>query len=156
MFLYILRHGEAKPKHEDPERGLTDLGKAEVRAVSRALALLNPRIEQIWHSGKTRAEQSAAIMAEQLRCAAKVEVHDKLSPNDPVEPLVGQLREMDTDTGIVGHLPHLGKLISALLLGRERNLLDLAAAGLVCLERSADSWLINWYLTPELCFKHES
>jgi hypothetical protein len=38
-----------------------------------------------------------------------------------------------------------------LLCGTEKDLLDLPAAGLVCLERTADSWQLEWLLTPELC-----
>ena len=61
------------------------------------------------------------------------------------------MERLQSNLVIVGHLPQLGRLVSVLLLGSERDLLDLPSAGLVCLERTADSWLINWFLAPELC-----
>ena len=150
MFLYILRHGSAKPKHEDPGRGLSPGGRQEVEAVSRVFSRLNPQIDAIWHSGKTRAEQTADILAAHLRKKGRVEAHPGLDPNDPVQPLVEEIGQSDSNLVVVGHLPYLGKLISVLILGKERNLLDLPSAGLVCLESSAGSWRLHWFLTPEL------
>jgi phosphohistidine phosphatase len=151
MFVYILRHGDAKPKHEDPQRGLSSRGRQEVEAVSRVFSRLNPQIDGIWHSGKTRAEQTADILAVHLGKQGLVEAHPGLDPNDPVQPLVEEIGQRASDLVIVGHLPYLGKLISSLLLGTEQNLLDLPSAGLVCLENSNGMWILDWLLTPELC-----
>ena len=62
-----------------------------------------------------------------------------------------ELNHRSANLAIVGHLPQLAKLISLLLIGSERTMLDLPAAGLVCLEGTGGSWQLNWYLTPELC-----
>jgi len=151
MFLYIFRHGDAKPKNEDPERGLSDRGREEVKAICDVFSKTNPLIEAIWHSGKTRAEQTAGLLAASLIIVDRVHSRSGLNPNDPLPPLLGELERQETNLVIVGHLPQLGKLISVLLLGVERELLDLPSAGLVCLEGSGDSWHLNWFLTPELC-----
>jgi phosphohistidine phosphatase len=151
MLLYIFRHGDAKPKNEDPERGLSDRGREEVTAVSTVFSRISPRIEAIWHSGKNRAEQTANILAASLKIEGRVQARSGLNPNDPLPPLVEELERRQANLVIVGHLPQLGKLISALLVGEERELLDLPSAGLVCLENSGDSWRLNWFLTPELC-----
>jgi phosphohistidine phosphatase len=151
MFVYILRHGDAKPEHEDPQRGLSVRGRQEVEAVSRVFSGLNPQIDAIWHSGKTRAEQTAEIIAATLRIEARIHARNGLNPNDPLPPLVEELERRDSNLVIVGHLPQLGKLISALLLGTEQNLLDFPSAGLVCLENTNDMWILDWFLTPELC-----
>ena len=151
MFLYIFRHGEAKSKNEDPERGLSDRGREEISAVCAAFAKTKPRIEAIWHSGKTRAAQTAGLLAASLQIEERVQARSGLSPNDPVAPLVEEIGQREANLAIVGHLPQLGKLVSALLLGTERALLDMPAAGLVCLENCGDSWLLNWFLTPEVC-----
>jgi phosphohistidine phosphatase len=150
MFLYVFRHGDAKPKSEDPERGLSDRGLEEVRAVCAAFSRTDPQIQEIWHSGKTRAEQTAGLLAAGLKIEGRVQGRSGLNPNDPLPPLVEELERREKNLVIVGHLPQLGKLISVLLLGAERELLDFPSAGLVCLERSADSWRLNWFLTPEL------
>jgi phosphohistidine phosphatase len=151
MLLYVFRHGDAKPKSQDPERGLTDRGREEVAAVCTVFSKTNPQIEAIWHSGKTRAAQTAELLAAGLEIGDRVDSRSDLNPNDPVSPLVEQIEHQDANLVIVGHLPQLGKLISALLLGREEELLDFPAAGLVCLEKNSDAWLLNWFLTPELC-----
>jgi phosphohistidine phosphatase len=151
MFLYVLRHGDAKPEREDPQRGLSARGRGEVEAVSRVFSRLNPQVGQIWHSGKPRAEQTAGILAAILKIDDRVCARSGLNPNDPLPPLIGEVERLESNLVIVGHLPQLGKLISALLLGSERDLLDLPSAALACLESSAGSWLLHWFLTPELC-----
>ena len=52
MYLYIFRHGEAKSKSEDPERGLTDRGREEVAAVCSVFSKIKPAVDAIWHSGR--------------------------------------------------------------------------------------------------------
>jgi phosphohistidine phosphatase len=151
MFLYIFRHGDAKSKNEDPERGLSDRGREEVTAICDAFSRTEPQIEAIWHSGKTRAEQTANILAARLKIEGRVYPRSGLNPNDPLPPLVEEVERQGKNLVIVGHLPQLGKLVSVLLLGSERELLDLPSAGMVCLENSGDSWRLDWFLTPELC-----
>jgi phosphohistidine phosphatase len=151
MFLYIFRHGDAKPEREDPQRGLSDRGREEVTAICVVFSRISPQIEEIWHSGKTRAQQTADILAAGLKIEERVHPRSGLNPNDPLPPLVEELERRERNLAIVGHLPQLGKLISVLLLGSEQELLDLPSAGLVCLERTGDSWRLNWFLTPEFC-----
>jgi phosphohistidine phosphatase len=151
MFLYIFRHGDAKPEREDPQRGLSDRGREEVTAICGVFSRINPQIEEIWHSGKTRAQQTADILAAGLKIEERVYPRSGLNPNDPLPPLVEELERRESNLAIIGHLPQLGKLISVLLLGAEQELLDLPSAGLVCLERTGDSWRLNWFLTPEFC-----
>ena len=151
MLLYVFRHGDAKPKHEDPDRGLSDRGRGEVQAVCAAFSRSKPRVEAIWHSGKTRAAQTAVLLGERLHIDERVRSRSGLNPNDPLLPLVESITSQEGNLVIVGHLPQLGRLVSVLLLGTEQHILDFPSAGLVCLESSADSWSLNWFLTPALC-----
>ena len=57
MRLYLVQHGKAKPAEEDPNRGLTDEGRAEVRRVAEFLAEQQISISLIHHSGKARAHR---------------------------------------------------------------------------------------------------
>jgi len=59
--VYLVRHGKAKSKEEDPERHLTERGAEEVRRVARFLAAAGIQVSKILHSGKTRARQTAEI-----------------------------------------------------------------------------------------------
>jgi phosphohistidine phosphatase len=165
MLLYIFRHGDARPKSEDPERGLSDRGREEVAAVCEVFSRINPGVGASWHSGTARAEQTAALLASTLNVRNRVHARGGLDPNDPLPPLMEELSRRMEDLAIVGHLPQLARLASGLLLSPrasrvpespEQALLDFPSAGLACLERSEGRWLLRWFLTPELCLDHIS
>jgi len=53
---------------------------------------------------------------------------------------------------VLAHLPHLARLATALMRGREApQAVDLAEAAVLCLERGAEGWALQWLLVPELC-----
>ena len=66
MKVYLVQHAEAKSKEQDPERPLSDLGRRHAGQVARAAGRIGLEVEQIRHSGKTRARQTADIMGEAL------------------------------------------------------------------------------------------
>jgi phosphohistidine phosphatase len=156
VLLYLVRHGEAKPKEEDPERPLTDRGARQVRQVASGLARLQCPVEIIWHSGKRRAEQTAGLLAEALSAGPggriRPEARPNLDPDASPEPILGDLAGEQRNVLVVGHLPHLARVATALLFTREApQALDLPAAAVICLERTARGWALKWLLTPELC-----
>ncbi|MGH2376556.1 MAG: hypothetical protein ACRDIC_24240 [bacterium] len=53
---------------------------------------------------------------------------------------------------LVGHLPHLGRLASLLLVGTaERAVIRFQMGGVVCLARDdSGAWALEWMLVPEL------
>ena len=53
--LYLVRHGEAKPKSEDPERGLTEAGRTNVRRMANWVAASSIRVDEIRHSAAAGA-----------------------------------------------------------------------------------------------------
>jgi phosphohistidine phosphatase len=62
MELYLMQHGEARAKEEDPDRPLTDAGQATVERVAQRAAGLGLRVDAIYHSGILRARQTAEIV----------------------------------------------------------------------------------------------
>ena len=49
---------------------------------------------------------------------------------------------------IVGHLPHLGRLASLLILGiPDKEIVKFTMGGVICLDRSDDVWSIQWAIT---------
>jgi phosphohistidine phosphatase len=151
MKLYLVQHGESKPKDVDPGRGLTDKGFADVRKVADFLKPLQAGVKAVWHSGKTRAQQTAEILTDVVG-AGDFQVREGLAPNDPVDPMKDELARAHDDLMIVGHLPFLGKLASILVAGSE--LADVVAfrqGGIVCLERHEEgAWRVRWMVTPEI------
>ena len=69
MRLYLVQHGKATPKEEDPDRPLTESGQEEVEAMADFIHPLELQIGQMWHSGKTRAKQTARLWMRVLRSA---------------------------------------------------------------------------------------
>lgn len=147
MGLYLVQHGEAKNEGEDPERPLTTNGKRDVVKVARHLAgYIRP--DEILHSPKLRAKQTADIFASQFKCRS-VEMPD-LKPNDDSKIARNLVESQSKNLMLVGHLPHLSRLASLLLTGSpEPETVKFRTAAVVCLMKE-EKWKVSWLLTPEL------
>jgi len=151
MRAYLVQHAEAKPKNVDPERGLTDDGECNARAVAAHVGALGLAAAEVWHSGKTRARQTAEILAPAVGARGAVEERGALGPKDDVEPVAADLNARDADVMIVGHLPFMARLAGLLLTGDPaRQVVAFRNAGVVCLERDGDAWAVAWVVTPEV------
>ncbi len=152
MKLYLVQHGKAMSSEQDPDRPLTQQGRQEVQRVAHLLMPLWFTVNRIWHSGKTRARQTAEIYAPAFAAGQKLAAREGLAPNDEVAPLRDELAVATDDTMIVGHLPFLGKLASLLLTGHESGeVIAFCNAGVICLERTSDNcWHVEWVVTPAL------
>lgn len=153
MELYLVQHGEAKPEAEDPERPPTERGIETVRRMASWAAQVGLKVDQIRHSGKKRAEQTAALLAERLDPPNGVIAVEGLKPNDDVRPVAESLQ---TEHGpkpvmLVGHLPFLSRLASLLVSGNpESGVIRFQQGGIVCLSQQDGKWAVNWVMPPEL------
>ena len=152
MRLYLVQHGEALPKEEDRERPLSDNGRADVRRLAQFLGEADVPVTRVMHSGKTRARETAELLAAVLTPEQTPEPISGLAPADPIEPAVEQIADWRIGTMLVGHLPFMGKLVSRLVIGRESgNVVTFKPGSVICLEcADTESWTINWMLRPEL------
>jgi phosphohistidine phosphatase len=153
MKLYLVQHGEAKSELEDPERSLTANGEKAVARVAKAAKKMDIRPAKIFHSGKTRARQTAGIIGSGLQVPDQaIEAIEGLKPNDDVYPWVEKILQEKKDIMLVGHLPFLQKLASLLLCGDKNARVVLFRYGcIVCLEQKEDSrWAVAWVLRPEM------
>ena len=66
MDLYLMQHGQATTETEDPERPLTDAGRAAVQRVAKRAQAAGVRISGCLHSGKLRAEQTAQLLVTEV------------------------------------------------------------------------------------------
>jgi len=157
MRLYLVQHGEALGKDVDPERSLSDNGQADV---ARLAAFLEGRVQvsDVIHSGKTRARQTAELLAAELVPGMPVEAVSGINPNDDLEPFMQQIAKAGKDTLVVGHLPFMAKLVARLVSGSEANAVVAYQPGsMVCLESANDhSWQIQWMIRPELLSAEDS
>ena len=151
MRLYLVQHGKAKSKEEDPERDLSKEGLEEAKRISAAFAEMKPDIHVIWHSGKRRAQHTAEIIAGALDIQNRIMEHTGLAPRDEVSDIRSTLEKTHKNLAIVGHLPHLSHLSSLLLAGNtQRDLIRFRNAGIVCLEKDEGRWRLVWMLTPDI------
>jgi len=151
MELFLVQHGECRSEAEDPERSLTEEGAEQVQRMAAWARDVGVRVQQIRHSGKKRAAQTAELLAAQLGSADGVISATGLNPNDDVEPLVGLLETEENALMIVGHLPYLSRLASQLLFGTpDRSAVRFCYAGIVCLAREDGNWSISWFMLPKL------
>jgi phosphohistidine phosphatase len=151
MRLYLVQHGQAKSEQQDPTRPLDRTGRQQAAKTAEFLRKRKlPRVE-IWHSDKARARQTAQVLADALNVRKFLE-RDDLAPDAKLGPVRKAIKKAKDDVMIVGHLPYLSKLASALLTGKKsRAVISFQYAGVVCLEQSNDGdWCIAWMVTPEL------
>jgi phosphohistidine phosphatase len=154
MDIYLMQHGEAVPAEVDPERPLADAGRASVAAVAAHAAARGVTVDRIVHSGKLRAVQTAAILAEAVGCTA-LDRADGLKPGDDVRAAAAALVDPGQagSLAIVGHLPSLDRLASLLVAGDpEAHVVKFRNGGLVSLVPSAavGRFSVAWAITPEV------
>ncbi|RLG07697.1 MAG: phosphohistidine phosphatase SixA [Thaumarchaeota archaeon] len=150
MRVYLIQHGEAKRKEEDPARPLTENGRAEVELVGRFLAEIGVKVEKIFHSGKLRAAQTAELIAKHVKHVKEIKGVEDLDPLADPKIWAEKLNEGEEDLMLVGHLPHLKKLVSLLLTGRDDlEIVKFRYGGVACLEKN-EGWSLLWMIRPDI------
>lgn len=149
MKLYLMQHGDALSKEQDPERPLSPAGEAAVRAMAELLrGKLHP--VRILHSGKLRARQSAELLARAVPGVAPQAV-EGLAPNDDTAAFAAQIAQWDEEVVLVGHLPFMARLATRLLGADEAGpLVAYQTGSVLCLQRTEGVWQVAWMVRPEL------
>jgi phosphohistidine phosphatase len=151
MSLFLVQHGKSLPKDVDPEKGLSDEGRDEVKRIASLGREHAITVSAIKHSGKKRARETAEIFAEALSPGGGVQEMEGLAPLDDVTKLNVKA---DENVMLVGHLPFMEKLISYLVAGSSERpqVLKFQNGGIACLDRDeeANLWFIKWTLFPRL------
>ncbi len=152
MRIYLVQHGKAKSKKEDPSRPLTAEGIQESTQTSALLSRTDLSVSRILHSGKARAQQTADILALGIQPRPKIETREGLAPMDDPQQIAETLAESSDDVVMVGHLPHLERLTSLLLTEEaDQHPVTFQNSGIVCLERDrGNSWSLRWAIPPQL------
>ena len=137
MQLLIIRHADAGDasqfaltRQPDNKRPLSDQGREQMDAASRALCLLVPKINLLAASPYVRAMQTAEIVLTRYPNAAR-EVTDTLTPEKDPESFVRWLRAQGSREVVaaVGHEPNLSTLISWLVAGADDSRVELKKGG---------------------------
>jgi phosphohistidine phosphatase len=110
-------------------------------------------VDIVFHSGKTRARQTAEILSDTMEIPMGNEAQEELSPTADIKTWITRLGNMKEEENVmlVGHLPYLGKMASYLSCGTEEcSVVDFQNSGVVCLKKEEGKWAISWIITPEL------
>ncbi len=152
MALYLVQHGRSHAKDVDPDQGLTDDGRSDVQRIADVARGYGVKVHSILHSGKTRARQTAAIMAAALSPPGGINEKSGLKPMDDVTALAGVI-DSAPDLMLVGHLPFMERFAAWLITGSiEPPVIKFQNGGIVCLKEIQDpgGWVIAWSLMPNI------
>jgi phosphohistidine phosphatase len=152
MALYVVQHGNALPKTEDPEKGLSAEGKAETLRIAQVAKSYSVSVSEIRHSGKKRARETAEILAAALTPEKGVFAIHGLNPLDDVS-VFGAGIDLSHDIMLVGHLPFLERLIGLLVCDdSDRTVFKLQNSGILCIDRvdGIRHPVIRWGLMPSV------
>ncbi|RLB42174.1 MAG: phosphohistidine phosphatase SixA [Deltaproteobacteria bacterium] len=152
MKIYLVQHGKAVSKEENPQRPLSEQGRAEVSRVAEFLKKAGIRPPVIIHSGKLRAKETAEILALSLNPGAVPVEKKGISPLDDPSKIASEIQDLSDGTMIVGHLPHLGKFASLLVTDNpEKGVARFQQGGILCLEQDNEAkWAVAWLIVPQI------
>ena len=153
MNLYLVQHALAMPETEDIQRPLSKRGLNETIRIAGFLSMqANLRVSRILHSDKLRAQQTAEILAEGIEPEGGVSATDGLKPMDDPAIWIDRLTAEQKDIMLVGHLPHLSRLVSRLVCKDEtRTVVAFRNSGVVALGLDDNNaWSVSWVITPQL------
>jgi phosphohistidine phosphatase len=123
-----------------------------VRALGRFLRSSGAFLpEEIWHSPLVRSQETAALLARQLRLDVPLLLQPGLEPEDKPEMVARRLRSATRSVAIVGHEPHLSALASLLVRGRAAPpAFVMKKCTALTLEGTGRFWMVRWQVSPEL------
>ena len=152
MKVYLMQHGIAKPKEQDPEQGLTEQGIQDTEKLSQFVGKMGLDFESIFYSEKRRSAQTAQILGKYLRLSLGVHEADLLGPDGDVGAWKMRLLCSEGDTVLVSHRPLLDKLVSSLVIDdSDKPIVQFQNTAMVCLEEQKDEIFdVKWLITPEM------
>ena len=162
MQVLILRHAIAFPRDvkrwpDDAKRTLTMEGAKRARRAAAGLKRVAKRPTLVLTSPLVRARDTAAIFAQAAHWPDAVEC-TALSPGGSPEDVLDALRRQGAKAecvAVVGHQPHLGRLLALSLRGAARgDAFELKKSAVACLHfegsPSAHQGVLQWSLTPRV------
>lgn len=151
MEIFLVRHGEAISELVEPTQPLGDRGRTDATHVARHAAAVKVQVAEIRHSTTLRAKQTAEILGVHLVPVRGVHEVEYLAPSADPGRAQDAVENATEPLMLVGHLPHLARLASLLLVGdARREIVRFRPASMARLERTDRGWALSWILTPDL------
>lgn len=162
MQFYLIRHADAEPlgstgAQSDEDRALTSKGLEQTEDLARFFKRLGVEPGAILTSPLVRSRQTAERLLEKMglgegKCQLTVE--EELAPGGSCKRLAKRLSKLSSAVVfVVGHEPDLGRF-TAWLIGSKRAHIELAKAGVACVDAKAPlekgCASLVWLVTPGL------
>lgn len=160
MFLLVIRHAIAEERDDfarsgahDDERPLTPFGRRRMRRNAQGLRRIVPRLDVLAASPLRRAQQTADVVAAAYRIDA-IQTVEALRPDAHPRALLAWLATQppDATVAVVGHEPHVGRLVSWCLSGLDDSAVVFKKGGAALVEftmkPAARKGLLHWHVTP--------
>ncbi len=155
MELYLMQHGSALPKEQDPDEGLSPEGEAGIRTSGKALNKMGITFDAILSSPKKRSKQTAAIVAEEVGFPSEkiieTEMVKAMTPPDETITFLGDYTTYNRVL-VAGHLPSLAEIASSLLTEGSKATIAFERGGCSRIDVEGlptHSGQLKWYLTPD-------
>ena len=147
MQVFLIRHADAVPETPalaDPQRPLSELGRAQARAIADRLRWHDCTPSQIWSSPLARARETAELIARGVSSELAVDPIPALAPGDDPHAVIAALHALPRDAIVmlVGHGPSLAKVGARLT--RQPPLAVLGRAEAVRIVDGAVRWRFAW------------
>ena len=155
MEIYLMQHGSALPKEQDPEEGLSPDGKARIHASGKALKKMGITFDVILSSPKKRSKQTASIVAEEVGFPPdKIIQTEKVKAMTQPEETITIVAEYSDNRRILiaGHLPSVAEVASFLLTKGSKVTIEFERGGCCRIDVEdlpTHAGHLKWYLTPE-------
>ena len=150
MLLLLVHHGDAVGPDVDTRRPLSGRGRSGAEALALMAASKGIKPSAVWHSGKLRARETAEAFWRHCNALADFSAEPGLQPDDPPSVMHSRLSGESRDLVIVGHMPHLARLMRLLVGGDVDAPLPFPPHGAVALEPSPERhercWIERWRL----------
>ena len=143
---YVMQHGIALSDEKNALRPLSEKGAKDIQKLAEYLANRSVSVQQVFHSGKLRAEQTARIMVETLSShmtgKCQLSVCEGLLPNDHPEIILNKISELNGSVLIVSHMPLVSRLC-AMLTGIDDERFIFNPGTLAGFEWINDKWCLH-------------
>ena len=160
MLVILVRHAIAEERNptrweDDAKRPLTPAGKKRFRKTARGLVPLVPRGAVVLTSPFVRARETAELLAATAKLRLPI-VCEELASGQPEKEAFKMLAaRREKYTILVGHEPHLGRLLAAALAGDgARFNVQFKKGGAACVEFRGrivpGQARLHWFLPPKV------
>jgi phosphohistidine phosphatase len=146
--IYLVHHVDALSAEQDPQRHISEKGKAQADRLGTRLRAIGVSPVSILHSDKQWTIDTAQ------RIAAKLGMEDRavkaaypINTGDPLAPFMAEIAAAGGDIMMCGHVEFLERAAAKLACGDERNKVVEFKPGngtVVCLEGESENWVITF------------